>query len=93
MGKYSVEITDSAKTDLMKHFKSGDLKTKKNLDQFFLELSENPSEGKGKPHELKYELSGCWSRSINSKDRLIYTIDEEQQNILIHSAIGHYKDK
>ena len=40
------------------------------------DLSIHPTMGEGKPEELKYELSGFWSRQINKKDRLIYQIND-----------------
>ena len=55
-----------------------------------IELSETPFEGEGKPEELKYELSGYWSRRINLEHRLIYKVDNNTVTVLIISAIGHY---
>jgi toxin YoeB len=50
---------------------------------------EHPFEGTGKPELLKHNLSGCWSRRINQKDRLIYEVMED--SVHIQSARGHYK--
>ena len=49
-----------------------------------------PSFGIGKPEKLKYDLSGKWSRRINSEHRLVYEIDENQNLIIVHSLKGHY---
>ena len=46
--------------------------------------------GTGNPEELKYELSGFWSRRINKKDRLIYEVQEEVVTVFVVSAFGHY---
>ncbi|GAA4127615.1 hypothetical protein GCM10022250_15520 [Flavobacterium chungbukense] len=53
----------------------------------------HPYEGLGKPEQLKYELSGRWSRRIDKEHRIIYRITEENNieilNIL--SLKGHYE--
>ena len=36
-----------------------------------------PFEGIGKPEQLKYQLSGKWSRRINQEHRIIYKVTEE----------------
>ena len=58
-----------------------------------MELTEHPLTGSGKPEALKYELTGFWSREINSKDRLIYKVNDEMVTVLVISAMGHYDDK
>jgi toxin YoeB len=56
-----------------------------------LELSEHPTIGMGNPELLKYNLSGLWSRRINSKNRIIYEIIEEPDKmVVVISALGHY---
>jgi len=65
-----------------------DKKTFKKLMKMILEIRRNPYQGIGKPEQLKHELTGCWSRRINSKDRLIYEIKENE--IIIISCCGHY---
>ncbi|WP_317196954.1 Txe/YoeB family addiction module toxin [Flavobacterium hibisci] len=34
-------------------------------------IQENPFEGIGKPEQLKYNLSGVWSRRIDQEHRLV----------------------
>jgi toxin YoeB len=50
---------------------------------------ENPEKGIGKPEELKYELSGFWSRKLSQYDRLIYKFDET--SIHVFAIGGHYE--
>ena len=50
----------------------------------------NPAEGLGKPEQLKYELSGFWSRRLSQYDRLIYRFDDRA--IHIFAIGGHYSD-
>lgn len=93
MGKYSIEIENTARKELATHYKTGDKKTIKRIERIFQELSETPFEGIGSPEPLKYELSGYWSRQINKKDRLIYKVDDNIVTVYIVSALGHYEDK
>lgn len=61
----------------------------KNLCKILKEMQRNdPSEGIGKPEQLKHTLSGFWSRRLSQKDRVIYKFDEEY--IYIFAIGGHY---
>lgn len=91
MGKYFVDLKDTAKRDLAKIAKSGNKSAIKKLEHMFLELEVHPHQGIGNPEQLKHNLSGYWSRRINKKDRLIYEIIEEPENlVVVVSALGHY---
>lgn len=92
MGKYQIEISESAKIDLLKHKKSGNKATLKKIDQLISELREHPFSGSGKPEALKHNLTGLWSRRINKKDRLIYEVQDEIVTVFVVSAMGHYED-
>ena len=66
-----------------------DKKLHKNLCKILKEMQRsNPSEGLGKPEQLRYKLSGFWSRRLSQQDRLIYRFDEN--NIYIFAIGGHY---
>lgn len=71
MGKFRVTVTDEAKFDISKHFKSGNKATIKKIEQILKELELHPFSGQ--PEQLKHELHGFWSRRINQKDRMIYS--------------------
>lgn len=90
MGKYFIEFEPGAVKDIIAIRKSGDKASIKRLEKIIKELSENPFEGVGNPEALKYELSGYWSRRINSKDRMIYKVIEEVVRVIIISSRGHY---
>ena len=91
MGKFRLKVEDRAKTDFAKIYKSGDKVFIKKLEKIIEELSNNPKTGTGNPEQLKHNLSGFWSRRINKKDRLIYQIIEEPDNlVVVVSALGHY---
>ncbi len=88
-----IEVTERAQKDLEKHYKSGNKAAIKKIDGFFEELAEPPYTGTGQPEQLKYVLAGFWSRRINQKDRLVYTVHDNIVTVEIVSAMGHYEDK
>ncbi|RXF69386.1 Txe/YoeB family addiction module toxin [Arcticibacter tournemirensis] len=93
MGRYSVDIEKNAKKQLAELYKSGNKADIKKVEVIFSELEEHPNTGTGNPEQLKYELSGFWSRRINSKDRLIYKINDLEVIVTVISAKGHYGDR
>jgi toxin YoeB len=90
MGNYRLEINETARLHLRKIKKSGDSASLKKITKLFEELENHPTTGSGNPEQLKYELSGYWSRRINKKDRLIYQIIETEVLVVVVSALGHY---
>jgi len=93
MGEFRVKIEKLAESHLKKHFKAGNQGSIKKITQILDELSRTPYEGVGKPEALKHKLSGFWSREINSKDRIIYKVQENIVTVFVISAMGHYSDK
>ncbi|WP_316786325.1 Txe/YoeB family addiction module toxin [Pedobacter frigiditerrae] len=93
MGKYTIVLEARAEKDLKRHYKAGDKGTIKRINQIYDELKIHPTTGIGNPEALKHNLSGIWSRKINSKDRLIYKVEENIVTVFIISALGHYGDK
>jgi len=47
----------------------------------------------GRPEQLKGDRTGCWSRRITLKHRIVYKIDNGVLTVLILTAAGHYADK
>ena len=64
-------------------------KTLKRINQLIRDTERDPFNGLGKPEPLKGELSGFWSRRIDSANRLVYRVNGELLEIL--SCKGHYK--
>jgi len=92
MGKFRLKIEKLAESDLKKHFKSGNQASIKKISIILEELTETPYQGVGKPEASKHGLVGFWSREINSKDRIIYKVDENIVTVFVVSALGHYSD-
>ena len=92
MGKYSVELVGTSKEDLQKIHNAGNKAVVKKIEALFLELSEHPQTGTGKPERLK-NLPDMWSRRLDKKNRLLYTICEDIVVVYVVSLQGHYDDK
>jgi toxin YoeB len=92
MKKYTVKISKTADADIEKHKRSGKKSSIKKIARILDELEAHPYSGTGKPEALKHELSGKWSRRINKKDRIIYTVHDQMVEVAVLSAMGHYSD-
>jgi len=91
MGNFKIILKPQAEKDFLLLKKSGDKTSVKKLTKILIELADHPQTGTGNPEMLKYTLSGLWSRRLNKKDRLIYEIIEEPENlVVVISALGHY---
>jgi toxin YoeB len=56
--------------------------------QLLSSIQETPYEGIGKPEALKHDLSGKWSRRINSEHRIIYDVIDDK--LRVFTLKGHY---
>ncbi len=61
----------------------------KKISTLIKSILESPYSGIGKPEPLRYQLAGKWSRRIDSKNRIVYTI--ENNTLYIYSLKGHYE--
>jgi toxin YoeB len=68
-----------------------DKKVLKKINALLKEIARTPFEGSGSPEPLKFKLAGYWSRRITKKDRLVYSV--KNQEIIIASCANHYDDK
>ncbi|HMG09988.1 MAG TPA: Txe/YoeB family addiction module toxin [Mucilaginibacter sp.] len=57
------------------------------MSQLFNDMKAHPFEGIGKPEQLRYQLTGKWSRRINEEHRIIYDVTDDIINI--YSLKGH----
>jgi len=65
-----------------------DKKTLKRINKIIIDILRDPFVGIAKPEPLKENLSGYWSRRIDEKNRIIYTVTETE--IIIISCKSHY---
>jgi len=92
MGKFRIKIEKLAQNHIEKFYKAGNKGNIKKIEKILLELSETPYSGTGQPEQLKYELTGYWSRRINQKDRIVYRVEEQIVMVYVVSAMGHYEN-
>ncbi len=90
---YTLHITVQAKKDIAFLKKNTNKAVTKKIEKLLLELIEHPKIGTGQAEQLKGERQGQWSRRIDKKNRLIYTINDEIVIVEVISARGHYDDK
>jgi len=90
---YFVELDPEAESNLEDHIKAGNKTLLKKIYRLFEELEKHPEKGTGKPHKLKYEQADIWSRNIDDRHRMLYTIDNEKVTVFVISLWGHYGDK
>lgn len=71
-------------------FQDNDKKLLKRINTLIKEVLRNPLEGIGKPEPLKANLSGYWSRRIDTQHRLVYEVLEE--SIVVVACRFYYQD-
>jgi toxin YoeB len=86
---YKVNILENANNDL-DWFRKNDKNSYIKVFDLVREVMIDPRTGTGKPERLKYFEKEVYSRRVNQKDRLVYTIYESNKEIDISSCRGHY---
>ena len=86
---YEIELTAEAERDLV-FWSKNDKKTLKRIRALIANMRETPYTGLGKPEALRHEWSGFYSRRIDSRNRLVYAVNEDQQLITIHQMRYHH---
>lgn len=86
---FRLTLSKQAVDDIL-DWRKADKNTLRKIDRLFLDIEHTPYTGLGKPEPLRHEMSGCWSRRINAKDRIVYKVDEQAGIITIISVKGHY---
>lgn len=64
------------------YWQKQDKKTLKRINKLISETIRTPFSGLGNPEPLQHQLSGYWSRRINEKDRLVYSVFEDRIEII-----------
>ena len=90
---YFVELDQEAENHLELHIKAGNKILLKRIYRLFTELENHPRIGTGKPHILRYEKKEIWSRRIDDRHRMLYTIVSNKVTVIVISLWGHYGDK
>lgn len=83
-----VAWTDDGWNDYVYWYDDGDYKKVSRINDLVKDMKRHPFAGIGKPEPLKRNLSGLWSRRIDSKNRIVY--DCHKSMITIYSCKDHY---
>jgi toxin YoeB len=70
------------------YWQQQDRKTLKRINALIKDCLRRPFFGLGKPEPLRENLSGFWSRRIDERHRLVYTVDET--TLVIIACRYHY---
>lgn len=73
------------------YWQKQDKKTLKMINQIIKDIERDNFNGLGKPEALSGNLASFWSRRIDSKNRIVYRIKDNQ--IEIAQCGSHYRDK
>lgn len=60
----------------------------KRINQLIKDIGREPFAGIGKPEPLKHQLSGFWSRRIDSQHRLVYMVKDD--TLFVAQCRDHY---
>jgi toxin YoeB len=82
-----ITFTEAAWEDYL-WLQENDKKLLKRVNLLVKDILRNPFDGIGKPEPLKANLSGYWSRRIDSEHRLVYSVSTEE--VIIISCRFHY---
>lgn len=88
MGGYSVQIKNSAKSDLKK-IKQSNLK--KQFENVVQTLKEDPYLPTQSFEKLKPTHEGRYSRRLNRQHRVVYKVNDKDKIVEIYSAWTHYE--
>ncbi len=70
-------------------FQDNDRQLLKRINLLIRDTLRTPGSGLGKPERLRANLSGYWSRRINSEHRLVYVYTDTE--LVVISCRFHYK--
>lgn len=90
IGAYCVRFSPQAVEDIAYFKKLGDTSIQKKITKLVAELEQHPTTGTGRVEALRFDMSGMWSRRINSEHRIVYRIDEEKHEVYVLALKGHY---
>ncbi len=86
---YAIELVEEAKDD-MEFWLRNDKRTFKRIISLFENMQQTPYTGIGKPEPLCWELSDCYSRRIDRKNRIVYRVDDDKRVIYVRQLRHHY---
>lgn len=83
-------LWDERAWDEYLYWQAQDKKTLKRINALLKDIQRNTFDGIGEPEPLRGNLTGWWSRRIDSANRIVY--QEKDGAIVIAQCKGHYDD-
>jgi toxin YoeB len=83
-------LWDERAWDEYLYWQAQDKKTLKRINALLKDIQRNTFDGIGEPEPLRGNLTGWWSRRIDSANRIVYR--EKDSAIVIAQCKGHYDD-
>lgn len=65
---------------------------KSKVEDILVNLERNPYYEPPRFEKLVGDLRGLFSRRINLQHRIVYKIDEQNRQVIVHSMFNHYDD-
>ena len=66
----------------------------KRINRLLDDIIRDPTDGIGKPEQLRHALAGTWSRRIDEEHRLVYLVDGDdvvdRDDIVVLQCRHHY---
>jgi len=90
---YDITFDRAAEEDLKAIAKSGRKLDLMKVYRFIEEVKVHPRTGAGHPKWLRHHPVETWSRKVNYGDRFVYRILEEEGEVFVIQALGHYNDR
>lgn len=87
----SVTFTEEALDEYFE-VQNRDKRALKKLNALLNDIKRHPSTGIGQVERMKGGNGNLYSRRINEKDRIVYTI-EADGSAKVRQILGHYEDK
>lgn len=90
---YRVVLSGQAQKDIALHARYGNKTLVHKIETLLSELSAHPRSGTGQPERLRYINEEIWSRRIDQRHRLVYSINDDELLVVAIAASGHYNNK
>ena len=74
-------FSDEAWEDYL-YWQKHDARKLARINELLRDIVRDPYKGTGKPEPLRGNLSGWWSRRIDTEHRLVYRVEKDQAIIL-----------
>jgi toxin YoeB len=80
-------FTENAWDDYL-YWQQHDARKLARINELLRDITREPYKGIGKPEPLRGNLSGWWSRRIDTEHRVVYRVEQEQ--VIVLQCRYHY---